>query len=132
MNLNQQRFCDLYLANGNATESYLQVYATNNRKTASTESTKLLRKQEVKEYIADRRRQEFEQTGDIKTDLTSFLQSVILSKTEKTADKLRATELLAKMNGLLNSTTTLEIDQKEQVLAEQTDTDLQRLLSLVS
>ena len=45
-------FCHAYVETSDAIEAYLRVYDTNNRGTASQESNKLLRRDDVADYIA--------------------------------------------------------------------------------
>ena len=55
MNIRHKQFADVYLANGkNGTQAYLAVYATKSATTAASNSEKLLRRTEIKEYIAQK------------------------------------------------------------------------------
>lgn len=46
-----RNFCHAYLELGNATEAYLRAYNTENRKTAKIEGSRLLTRDDIREYI---------------------------------------------------------------------------------
>jgi phage terminase small subunit len=48
-----KNFCHEYLECGNATEAYLKVYNTNNRNSARQESSNLLKRDDITEYLAE-------------------------------------------------------------------------------
>lgn len=48
-----KNFCHKYLECGNGTEAYLAAYDTDNEKTAAQEASRLLRRDDVTEYIKE-------------------------------------------------------------------------------
>jgi len=48
----QQAFADMYVTTGNATESYMKVYKCKNVKTAEANSSRTLRNDKVRQYVA--------------------------------------------------------------------------------
>lgn len=61
-NIKYKQFADEYLKSLNATQSYLKVYPNSTRRTAEVESSKLLRKPEIQQYLNERLEQLEEET----------------------------------------------------------------------
>ena len=77
MNIRHKKFVDEYIICGNATKAYMDVYKAKNRKTAQKSGSKLLQREDVKEYL-ERQLEEIhnEKTADAK-EVLEYLTSVM-------------------------------------------------------
>jgi len=93
----QKKFCDNYIKSGNATESAIK--AGYDKKYVATNTTKILNRTNVKEYIDERNKQ-----LDIKTiasleQVLEFLTSVIDDEDANKSDRLKAADMRLKTLG---------------------------------
>ncbi|WP_314396357.1 terminase small subunit [Leptotrichia shahii] len=97
LNARQKTFCEFYVASGNATESAIKAGYSNNY--ANAQTYKLLEKVGIKEYIKEL--QEKAKTSRIMTAIErrEFLTELIKNRNEKAADRLKALDILNKMDG---------------------------------
>ena len=97
LNARQKTFCEFYVASGNATESAIKAGYSNNY--ANAQTYKLLEKVGIKEYIKES--QEKAKTSRIMTAIErrEFLTELIKNRNEKAADRLKALDILNKMDG---------------------------------
>lgn len=97
LNARQKTFCEFYVASGNATESAIKAGYSNNY--ANAQTYKLLEKVGIKEYIKEL--QEKAKTSRIMTAIErrEFLTKFIKNGNEKAADRLKALDILNKMDG---------------------------------
>ena len=97
MNERQRRFCELYAASGNAAEA--ARLAGYSEKTARQQGERLLTNAYIAQYV--RELQDHAAEGRIASMLQvrAFWSDVMNDPAEKTADRLRAGELLAKAAG---------------------------------
>lgn len=100
MNSKRMLFCEEYLIDLNATRAYKKVYQTDKDNSARANASKLLQKQEVKEYI-DERLEEIRQEKIANADEVLMTITAVMRTTVKDSDKLKAAELLSKKYGLL-------------------------------
>ena len=99
LTIKQKRFCDGYLKSGNATQSYINAGYATIGDGARVEACKLLTKPNIKSYIQER--QQKVDTKHIMSiqEAQEFLTNVANKQDERTNDKLKAVELLVKMQG---------------------------------
>ena len=99
LTINQKKFCDEYLKSGNATRSYQKAGYKVNDNVASANATRLLGNASVKEYIekqqAKVQNKNILSIAEIQEDLTKIAKTPY----EKTNDRLKAYELLTRMQG---------------------------------
>ena len=102
MNERQKRFCELYIGEcvGNVVQSALKAGYSNSY--ANHMAYKLLENVEVKNYI-----KELSKDGESKRiataeDVQEFWTDILNNPEEQTKNRLRASELLAKVQGLFN------------------------------
>ena len=97
LNARQKAFCEFYVASGNATESAIKAGYSNNY--ANAQTYKLLEKVGIKKYIKEL--QEKAKTSRIMTAIErrEFLTELIKNGNEKAADRLKALDILNKMDG---------------------------------
>ena len=102
MNERQKRFCEFYVGEcvGNVVQSALKAGYSDNY--ANHMAYKLLENVEVKNYI-----KELSKDGESKRiataeDVQAFWTDILNNPEEQTKNRLRASELLAKVQGLFN------------------------------
>lgn len=97
MNEQQKKFAEYYAASPNATESAKQ--AGYSPRTARSQGQRLLTNVDIQNYI--RELQERAAAGRIMTmtQAKAFWSDIVNDKNEKTADRLKASELLARAAG---------------------------------
>lgn len=100
LTIKQKKFCDLYLKTGNATQSYIGAgYSASNDEVASVNSSILLRNHKVKSYIAEKQKKIEDKSIMGIQEAQEFLTNIVKDRIERTNDKLKAVELLMKMQG---------------------------------
>ena len=97
LNARQKSFCEFYVASGNATESAIK--AGYSEKYTNKNVSKIRQNTAVQEYIKEL--QEKAKTNRIMTavERREFLTEVIKNKYEKLQDRLKALDILNKMDG---------------------------------
>ena len=97
LNVRQKAFCEFYVASGNATESAIK--AGYREQTARVTASKILTKANIQEYVKEL--QEKAKTSRIMTSIErrEFLTELIKNGNEKAADRLKALDILNKMDG---------------------------------
>ena len=97
LNARQKAFCEFYVASGNATESAIK--AGYKEQTARVTASKILTKANIQEYVKEL--QEKAKTSRIMTAIErrEFLTELIKNRNEKAADRLKALDILNKMDG---------------------------------
>ncbi len=98
MNERQRRFAEYYAADPNATAA--AIAAGYSRRTAHSQGQRLLKNVEVQNFV--QQLQDQQHTAQIMTisEVRSFWSQIAQDENEKTANRLRASELLAKSYGL--------------------------------
>lgn len=97
LNARQKAFCEFYVASGNATES--AVKAGYSEKYAGQNSDKLLKNTNIQIYIEElNKKVKDNRIADIK-EVKEFWTEVLRNKNQKTQDRLKASEYIAKTNG---------------------------------
>ena len=96
----QAKFALCYVQTGNASKSYIEAgYSAKTPEVAGTESHKLLKKPNIIEEI-DRLNAQIEADGIASaSERQRLLTNILRDVSEKTADRIRATEILGKMQG---------------------------------
>ncbi len=97
LNARQKSFCEFYVASGNATESAIK--AGYSEKYTNKNVSKIRQNTAVQEYIKEL--QEKAKTSRIMTavERREFLTEVIKNGNEKVQDRLKALDILNKMDG---------------------------------
>lgn len=96
----QKRFCDEYIRTGNATQSYFAAYPTaKSEGTAAANAVRLLKNAKVKEYVEKRNREVSNSRIAGIQEVKEYWTSVMRGEEEKTQDRLKASEFLAKTLG---------------------------------
>lgn len=129
MNQRQRAFCEAYLVSGNAAEAAREAgYST---RTARSIGQRLLTNVDVQEYL-DQRNQEISaaRTAQVE-EIRQFWTATMRDDTAKSADRLKASELLAKTYGafLERVTVDAEVTTKE-AMAGLTEEELRALAQL--
>lgn len=127
----QEKFCQCIVSGMSNKDSYMSAYDTESDNTAYIESTKLLKRDDIKERITDLRKPIEKSIQDkVVSDRErkrSFLWNVIHDENQTMSDRLKATDLLNKMDSEYIAQTRLECDNKTVISGLDTDA-LKRLL----
>ena len=125
LNARQKTFCEFYVASGNATESAIKAGYSNNY--ANAQTYKLLEKVGIKEYIKEL--QEKAKTSRIMTAIErrEFLTELIKNRNEKAADRLKALDILNKMDGEYMEKIQMTGEKKTNPFKELTLEELKRI-----
>jgi len=97
LSVKQKKFADEYIKTGNATQSYLGVYQCK-LKTAEANSSALLSKTKVREYIDETNIALTRATIADMTEVKEFWTSTLRDKENDHKDRLKASEYIAKTN----------------------------------
>ena len=94
----QQRFCEEYLIDLNATQAYIRAgYSAKSTDTARVESSKLLTKPNIQQKISELQKEQSERTGVTADKVLKELEKIAMSDTEISGkEKIKALELLGK------------------------------------
>lgn len=96
LSLKQKAFCDYYLETMNATEAYMKAYEVD-YESANSAAAKLLQKEEIKEYIANRLKQIDNKNIATIEEIMIFLTRVMRGDIRAPIrERLKAAELLGK------------------------------------
>ena len=106
----QKAFCREYVRNGgNGTQAYLHAYDSKSETAASIESSKLLRKDNVTEYIATLNKPMENRIQNEREKKRKWLWDMIENPDTSDSDRLRAMDILNKMDSeYINITRNLE------------------------
>ena len=122
-----EAFCREYLASSNATQSYINVYGGDNRRKAAVAASNLLKKPEIQEYLSELKRPLEEAAIGDRAKRVQFLWDLINNSSTRDADKLRAIDILCRMDGDYK---VLPTDGDQNVdLSGMSDDELRKLLS---
>lgn len=102
MNERRKRFCEYYVGEciGNVVQSALKAGYSENY--ANHLAYKLLENIEVKNYIQKLSKNDTQKRIATAEDVQAFWSNIMNDKSEITKNRLRASELLAKVQGLFN------------------------------
>ena len=95
----QERFCLEYASSGNATESYKAAYGLKDENTAAANWSRMLRNHKVQRRIRQLLDSLAEPQISSIIQVKAFWSSILNDTSETTANRLRASELLAKSAG---------------------------------
>jgi len=93
----QRRFCEYYAASGNATQAARD--AGFSARTAHVQANRLLRNDKVLKYIRDLQEHAADSRIVSMKVVKAFWCDILTDSTQRTADRLKASELLAKSAG---------------------------------
>jgi phage terminase small subunit len=120
-------FCREYVANkGNGTQAYLSAYDGSSETAASIESSKLLRRDDITEYIATLNKPMENRVLNERQKKRDVLWSIVEAEDSTYADKCRALDLLNKMD-MEYITINKTIEEKSAPLDELDADTLRRL-----
>ncbi len=126
LNPRQQKFCNEYAKTGNATKSYQLAYGVSDIRACESAASRLLANGEIQKYlrelseqvsddsVADRQELMRFATATLRGELTNTILDRDGNAVELPArlqDRLKALELLSKLQGLFVSKQELEISQ---------------------
>ena len=95
----QKNFCREYFSNGgNATKAYLSTYDSKNEQVAANESSILLKKEEIQVYLASMNKPLEEKAISEREKKRAILWEFINNPSVSDGDRLRAMDLLNKMD----------------------------------
>lgn len=95
----QKSFCREYVRNnGNGTQAYLATYNSNSESAASIESSKLLRRDDITEYITALNKPMENRIQNEREKKRSILWEFINDISKSDSDRLKAMDLLNKMD----------------------------------
>ena len=97
LNARQKAFCEYYVASGNATESAIK--AGYSEKTARSIGQRLLTNVDIKKYIKELQEKAKESRILTAREKREWLSEVIKNGKEKLQDRLKALDILNKMDG---------------------------------
>ena len=102
MNERQKRFCEYYVGEcvGNVVQSALKAGYSNSY--ANHMAYKLLENVEIKNYIKELSKSNEKKRIATAEDVQAFWTDILNNPEEQTKNRLRASELLAKVQGLFN------------------------------
>ena len=98
MNDKQKRFAELYAAKPNATKA--AIGAGYSERTARSQGQRLLTNVDIKKYIAELQEASFSSRIASISEVKAFWSDTMRSNDEKRADRIRASNLLAKSAGV--------------------------------
>ncbi len=99
----QERFCEEYLIDLNATQAYVRAGYSGSNNTARVESSKLLTKPNIQKRIAELQEKQSQRTNISADNVISELQKIAFTETEISGrEKLKALELLGKHFGMFD------------------------------
>lgn len=100
MNNKHIAFVEELLANGhNATLAYQKAYPSAKYSTAEVNGGKLIRHPEIIEYIRSKQQITAERNNITKDNIIKVLASILYNTNSKDSDRIKAGEVLNKMNG---------------------------------
>lgn len=102
-------FIDHYLKHGNATKAYQEVYKTG--KTAEASASRLLRNEQVKKALEERKAQLYSDLNITEEDLKRVWKEILNDPDAKTADRLTCTQIVGKYLGLFKESPQIAIFQ---------------------
>lgn len=126
LNPKQERFCNEYASSGNATAAYKKIYDVKDTATAQSASSRLLADERIQKYLRDLSEELQDSTVASRQELQQFatavmrgeVKSVVLDRDgnpielpAQLKDRLKALELLSRLQGLFVSKQELEISQ---------------------
>ena len=97
LNARQKSFCEFYVASGNATESAIK--AGYKERTARSIGQRLLTNVDIKKYIKELQEKAKESRILTAREKREWLSEVIKNGNEKLQDRLKALDILNKMDG---------------------------------
>ena len=97
LNARQKSFCEFYVASGNATESAIK--AGYKEKYAGVNADKLLKNTNISKYIKELQEKAKESRILTAREKREWLSEVIKNGNEKLQDRLKALDILNKMDG---------------------------------
>lgn len=102
MNERRKRFCEYYVGEcvGNVVQSALKAGYSENY--ANHRAYKLLENVEIKKYIQELSKKDTQKRIATAEDVQAFWTSIMNDKEQNPKHRLRASELLAKVQGLFN------------------------------
>lgn len=124
----QEKFCQCIVSGMSGKDSYMTAYNCNSDHTAYQESYILLQREDIKEYIATLKKPIEKQVISDRQKKREFLWAVINDETQSMNDRLRATDLLNKMDSEYMQTTHNINESKTNISGLDTDT-LKQLIS---
>lgn len=114
MNDKQKKFAELYAANPNAAEA--AKGAGYSERTARSQGQRLLTNVDILQYIHSLQDVAVSERIASLTEAKAFWSDVMHNPNEKTADRLRASELLAKSSGAFASAVTVRSRNGDEAL----------------
>ena len=119
-------FCENYITCGNATESAIK--AGYKEQTARVTASKILTKANIQEYVKEL--QEKAKTSRIMTAIErrEFLTELIKNRNEKVADRLKALDILNKMDGAYTNKVEVMGEIKTNSFKELTTEELKKII----
>ena len=95
----QKNFCREYVRNnGNGTQAYLHAYNSKSESAASIESSKLLRRDDITQYIQALNKPMENRIQNEREKKRTWLWNIIDNPSVSESDKLRAMDILNKMD----------------------------------
>lgn len=130
MNERQRRFCEFFAGCGNAAEAARK--AGYSARTARSQGQRLLTDVDIQHYIRSLQEQAAEQRIASMIQVRAFWSDVLNSQEERTADRLRAGELLARTSGeFVNQPKAPAIERSADADSSETAPDQQILAKIV-
>lgn len=129
----QEKFCQCIISGMTGKDSYITAYDTNaGDNTIYTEVTRLLDKEDIQKRLETLRKPLETQAKATaiseRAKKRQFLWNVINDETQNMSDRLKATDLLNKMDSEYTNNTTLSVDNKTNISGLDTNT-LKQLVS---
>ena len=118
----QKAFCRAYIANKyNGTQAYFEAYNPSSYNTASSEAAKLLKRQDIRDYIAELQQEAVKEYGDMAALIAKELVEDITYRDDEgnhSGGWQKSVDLLSKNLGLQKQdisvkTTTITVDIDE-------------------
>ena len=122
----QKNFCREYVNNnGNGIEAYLFAYDSNSKTAAAIESSKLLQKDNITEYIATLNKPLENKINNERQKKRQWLWDMIENPSVSESDRLRAMDILNKMDSEY-----INITRQEEVKTDISTLDIDTLTKL--
>lgn len=129
MSMKKKVFCH-YVASGyNQTQAYLKAFDTDNPTTAAAAACKLMQSEMVRTYIHELEKVRFENVQEEIDVCKREAYKIMLDEKEATGNRLRALDIINKMNAVYSDANTGEQKETKVNFDGMTPDDLRKLIN---
>lgn len=123
INQRQKKFAEAYSKSGNGTEAYKAAYPKVKETTARINASKLLANANIQQYLKELNHEsKTNKIAEIQ-EVKEFWTTIMRDKKEKTPDRIKASELLAKTAGAFIENVNLKVTEPVQIIDDIREVD---------